>query len=210
MILWVFRRPRLLRLAFLTVWRRWDKFVQTWGRKSVLMNSNGQWKVGWVIFCHGGQRMGGYVFTEELLELAPFAEVVATGPEDPIKNRQCFSCLIHRKIISMKSRGLYELKRHFQRERHLRANEWFRARYHSSRVRGSDGRTLYGTKLEAKKELILHLDVTDLDPKRPIYHEVIKGKPFTVTSESSRVLTQIELLMIFLKRGDQLWTLEEY
>ena len=50
----------------------------------------------------------------------------------------------------MKSRGLYELKRHFQREHHLRADQKFRARYHPSKVRGSDGRTLYGSKLEAE------------------------------------------------------------
>ena len=30
---------------------------------------------------------GGYVFTEELLELAPFAKVFATSPEDPLENK---------------------------------------------------------------------------------------------------------------------------
>ena len=54
----------------------------------------------------------------------------------------------------------------------------------------------------------MHLDVPDLDHKRPIYYDVIEGKPFTFTSESSRVLTQMEL-WIFLK-GGQLWALEEY
>ena len=55
----------------------------------------------------------------------------------------------------MKSRGLYELKRHFQREHHLRADQRFRARYHPSKVRGSNGRTFYGSKLEAEKELFM-------------------------------------------------------
>ena len=58
---------------------------------------------------------GGYVFTEEMLEIAPFAKIFATGPENPLKNRYCFYCMIRRRNVSMKSRGLYELKLHFQR-----------------------------------------------------------------------------------------------
>ena len=110
----------------------------------------------------------------------------------------------------MKSRGLYELKRHYQREHHLRADQRFRARYHPSKVRGSDGRTLYGSKLEAEEELFMHLDVPELDHKRPFYYDVVEGKPFTFTSANSWTLIQIELLLIFLRGGGQLWTLEEY
>ena len=56
---------------------------------------------------------GGYVFSEEMLEIAPFAKIFATGPKNPLKNRHCFYCMICRRNVSMKSRGLYELKRHF-------------------------------------------------------------------------------------------------
>ena len=62
-----------------------------------------------------GSDGGGYVFTEEMLEIAPFAKIFATGPKNPSKNRYCFYCMICRRNVSMKSRGLYELKRHFQR-----------------------------------------------------------------------------------------------
>ena len=77
----------------------------------------------------------------------------------------------------MKSRGLYELKRHFQRENHLRADQRFRARYYPSNVRGSERRTLYGSKLEAAKELFMHLEVPELDHKRPFYYDFIEGSP---------------------------------
>ena len=56
----------------------------------------------------------------------------------------------------------------------------------------------------------MHLDVPELDHKRPFYYDVVEGKPFTFTSASSRTLIQIELLLIFLRGGGQLWTLEEY
>ena len=157
-----------------------------------------------------GSDGGGYVFTEEMLEVAPFAKIFATGPENPLKNRHCVYCMLCRRNVSMKSRGLYELRRHFQREHHLRADQRFRARYHPSKVRGSDGRTLYGSKLEAEKELFMHLDVPELDHKRPIYYDVVEGKPFSFTSANSRTLIQIELLLSFLRGGGQLWTLEEY
>ena len=153
---------------------------------------------------------GGYVFTEEMLEIALFAKIFATGPENPLKNRHCFYCMLCRRNVSMRSRGLYELKRHFQQEHHLRADQRFRARYHPSKVRGSDGRTLYGSKLEAEKELFMHLDVPEMDHKRPFYYDVAEGKPFTFTTASSRTLIQTELLLIFLRGGGQLWTLEEY
>ena len=157
-----------------------------------------------------GSDGGGYVFTEEMLEIAPFGKIFATGPENPLKNWHCFYCMIFRRNVSMKSRGLYELKRHFQREHHLRADQRFRARYHPSKIRGSDGRTLYGSKLETEKELFMHLDVRELDHKRPFYYDVVEGEPFIFTSAGSRTLIQIELLLIFLRGGGQLWTLEEY
>ena len=157
-----------------------------------------------------GSDGGGYVFTEEMLEIAPSAKIFAIGPENPLKNRHCFYCMICRRNVSRKSRGLYELKRRFQRKHHLRADQRFRARYHPSKVRGSDGRTLYGSKLEAGKELFMHLDVPELDHKRPFYYDVVEGKPFTFITASSRNLIQNELLLIFLRGGGQLWTLEEY
>ena len=109
-----------------------------------------------------------------------------------------------------KSGGLYELKRHFRREHPLRVDQRLRTRYHPSKVRGPDGRTLYGSKLEAEKELFMHLYVPELDHKRSFYYDVIERKPFTFTSASSRTLLQIELLLIFLSGVGQLWTLEEY
>ena len=109
----------------------------------------------------------------------------------------------------MKTLGLYELKRHFQRKHHLRADQRFRARYHPSKVRGLEGHTLYGSKLEAEKALFMHLEVPELDHKHPFYYDVVEGKPFTFTSAISRTLTQIELLLIFLRGGGHLWTLEE-
>ena len=157
-----------------------------------------------------GSDGGGYVFTEGMLEVAPFEKIFFTGPENPLKNRHCFYCMLCRRNVSMKSRGLYELKRHYQREHHLRAYQRFRARYQPSKVRGSDGRTLYGSKLEADKELFMHLDVPELDHKRPFYYDFVEGKPFTFNSANSRTLIQIELLLFFLREGGQLWTLEEY
>ena len=153
-----------------------------------------------------GSNGGGYVFTEEMLEIAPFANIFATGPETPLKHRHCFYCMICRRNVSMRSLGLFELKRHFQREHQLRADQRFRARYHPSKVRGSDGRTLYGSKLEAEKELFMYLDMPELDHKRPFYYDVVEEKPFTFKTASSRTLIQIELLLIFLRGGGQLWT----
>ena len=52
-----------------------------------------------------GSDGGGYVFTEEMLEIAAFAKIFATGPENPLKNRHCFFCMTCRRNVSMKSRG---------------------------------------------------------------------------------------------------------
>ena len=56
----------------------------------------------------------------------------------------------------------------------------------------------------------MHLDVPELDHKRLFYYDVVERKPFTFTTASSQTLIQIELLLIFLRGGGQLWTLEEY
>ena len=97
--------------------------------------------------------------------------------------------------------GLYELKRHFQRDCHFRADERFREKHCPGKVRGRDRRVLYGSRLEAEREVYMELDVPDLDFKRPFYYDVLEGKPFTFTSEESRVRNQINLLMTFVKNG---------
>ena len=157
-----------------------------------------------------GEVNGGYVFTEEMLALAHFADVFATGPGDLLKNRHCFFCMLCKKNISMKSRGLYELKRHCQRDCHLRNDQRFRERYCPGKVRGRNSRVFYGVKLEKEGEQFMELDVPDLCYGRPLYYVVIEKQLFTFTTESTRIRIQIELLLIFLKGGGQLWAPDEY
>ena len=139
-----------------------------------------------------------------MLALAPFAKVFSIGPEDPLKNRHCYFCLLCKKNISMKSRGLYELKRHYQRDCHLRIDQRFREKYSLRKVRGKDARVLYGVKLEKEREQYMELDVPDVCYKRPFHYDVIEGKLFAFTTESTRIRIQVELLLIFLKSGGQL------
>ena len=110
----------------------------------------------------------------------------------------------------MRSKGLQDSKRHFQREEHLRADQRIRVRYHPSEVLGSDGPNLYGTKLEAEKELFMQLNIPDLDQQRPFNYDVIKRKLNTFKFENLRMLRHVELLLIFLEKGGQLWTQEEH
>ena len=157
-----------------------------------------------------GDDKGGYVFTEEMLELAPFAKVFATGPEDPSENKYCFYCMLCRRNVSMRTRGLYDLKRCFQRDCHFRADQRFREKHCPGKAHGRDGRMLYGSKLKAEREVYMELDVPDLDFKRPFHYDVLEGKPFTFTTEETRVRLEINLLMTFLKSGGQRWALEDY
>ena len=156
----------------------------------------------------GGDK-GGYVFTKEKLELAPFANVFATGPDDPLNNRYSFYCMLCKRNISMRTRGLYELKRHFQRDCHFRADQRLRENVCPGKVRGRDGRVLYGSKLEAQREVYMELDLPELSHKRPFYYVVLEGKTFTFTTEEDRIRIQINFLTIFLKSGGQLWALED-
>ena len=110
----------------------------------------------------------------------------------------------------MKSRGLYELKRHYQRDCHLRIDQRFLEGICPGKVRGRNARVLYGAKLEKKREQHMELVVSDLCYKLPFYYDVVEGQPFTFTTESTRILIQIELLLIFLKSGGQLWAPDDY
>ena len=111
----------------------------------------------------------------------------------------------------MRTRGLYELKRHFQRDCHFRADQRLREKICPGKVRGRDGRVLYGSKLEAEREVYMELDLPQLSHKRPFYYDVLEGKPFTFTTEEDRrIRVQINFLTIFLRSGGQLWALEDY
>ena len=96
----------------------------------------------------------------------------------------------------------YELKRHFQRDCHFWANRHFREKYCPGKVRG-DGRVFYVWRLEAEREFYLELDVPDLDFRGPSDYDMLEGKPFTFTTEDSRVLIQVNLLVTFSKSGGQ-------
>ena len=54
--------------------------------------------------------------------------------------------------------------------------------------------------LEAETELLMHLEVPELDNKRPFHYNVTAGKAFTLKSESSRILLQFEVPLIFRKK----------
>ena len=56
----------------------------------------------------------------------------------------------------------------------------------------------------------MHLEVPELDHECPFDYDVIERKLFTFTSASSRILIQLEMLFLLLRRGGQLWTLEEH
>ena len=124
-------------------------------------------------------------------------------------------CLFWRRNTSMRTRGLYEFKHHFQGGCHFRADQRFKEKYCPKRIRGRDERMLYGSKLDAQREFYMELDVPDLDVpdldfKSPFYYDVMEGKPFTFTTEESPVRIQINLLMTFLTNVRQLWALEDY
>ena len=73
-----------------------------------------------------GRKSDRYLFTEEMLALAISAKVFTFGPEDPLRNRHCSFCMLCKENISMKSQSLYELKRQYQRDSHLRIDQRFR------------------------------------------------------------------------------------
>ena len=89
-----------------------------------------------------------------MLKIARFAKIYATGPEDPLRNRYCFHCLNGAISISMTSRELYELKRHYQLEQHLVSDQHNRARFSASKKRGSDGRIFMGLNWQLEGSLV--------------------------------------------------------
>ena len=110
----------------------------------------------------------------------------------------------------MRTRGLYELKRHFQRDCHFRADQRLREKICPGKVRGRDGRVLYGSRLEAEREVYMELDLSELSHERTFYYDILEGKPFTFTTEEDRIRIQINILIFFLKSGGQLWASEDY
>ena len=156
-----------------------------------------------------GDKKAGCVFMEEILELSPSAKVFAIASGDPLENNYSFYCTLCRRNKSMWTRRLYELNRHFQRDCRFRADQRFREMYCPGKVRGRDGRVLYGSRLEAERECYMELDVPDLDFKRPFYYDVSEGQPLLFTTQEPRVRIQINSIATFLKSGGKLWALEE-
>ena len=83
-----------------------------------------------------GDERGGFAFTEKMLELAPFAKVFATRPENTIEKKLCFYCMLPRRITSVRTRELYELKCHYERNCQFRVDQRFRENLCPGNVRG--------------------------------------------------------------------------
>ena len=107
----------------------------------------------------------------------------------------------------MASRGISELKRHFQREHHLRLHQQYCELYFPKDVRGRGAPVLYGEIREKEKQILLEYEVPELDTKRPFNDDVFEGKPFIFKLERDRVSTQIQPMMTFLKSTGELWGL---
>ena len=98
-----------------------------------------------------------------MFEISSFSKVFATGPDYPLENKNCFYCMFCRRNISMRTRGLYELKRQYQKGCHLRVDQIFREQHCLGKVRGRDRRMLYESKQEAESDLYMELDVPNLE-----------------------------------------------
>ena len=71
-------------------------------------------------------------------------------------------------------------------------------------VRGKHARLLRGDRLIAELEHYMDSEIPDMDLKRLIFYDALKGKPFAFTSVKDRVPIQIQLLMTLLKGSGQL------
>ena len=79
--------------------------------------------------CVGGGDQGGWVFMEENLQRVPWSKLFASGPENPLENRHSFFCMICKDNVSMRSRGIYEIVRHYQSAGDLRQDQRYRERF---------------------------------------------------------------------------------
>ena len=80
----------------------------------------------------------------------------------------------------------------FQREQFLSLHQRCIARYYPLKVRGSDRRTLYGSMLEAEKQLIKHLNFSWVDHERPLNIDVVEENPFAFKPVKSRILIKTD------------------
>ena len=152
-----------------------------------------------------------YVLTEEMLELVLSAKLFTTGPYGPLKIKYCFFCMLSRRNISIKTRG--DCMSWSLTNREIADSGQIRDLERNIALGRSlvgMGRVLYGSKLEADRQLNMELDVPNLDYKRPFYCDVLEKKPFTFTTEESRVRIQINLPMTILKSAGYIWVLEHY
>ena len=54
---------------------------------------------------------GEWVFTAEMLQQKQLAKIFATGPEDPMNNRHNFYSKFYHVNVSMRARGIWEIKK---------------------------------------------------------------------------------------------------
>ena len=119
--------------------------------------------------------------------------------------------MLYRVIVSMRSmrsHGVYELKRRYQSTCHLRQNQRYCDRYFSEAVRGKDARVLYGERMGAESEVYMHCVIPDMDHKK-LFQSDVEVKPFIFTRTEDRVRIQRQLLTPFPMARGQLCMLDD-
>ena len=113
------------------------------------------------------QDESGWVFTEEMLQRLPWAKIFATGPGKLLENGRKLYCMICEVNVSVRSAGVYEIKRRCQSKYHLRQDRRYRDRYFTDAVRRKDAHVLYGERLAAEREVYVDYVMPGKDHKRP-------------------------------------------
>ena len=150
------------------------------------------------------------VFTEDLLQRVPWAEVLAIGPDDPLHNWHQVFCRSCRVNVSMRARGIYEVKRHYQSPNRLPQDQCYLEEICPHAVSGNDTRVLRGDRIVVEREIYMDWQCLEMDHKRRFYYDMVEGLPLMFTSVEDRVGIQTQLLITFLKAGGQLWVSEDF
>ena len=153
------------------------------------------------------------VMRESAFEKYEWARVFVTGPMDPAHNKYRFYCQICKYNVSMLSRGLGEIRRHFKRERHFRKDQRWRyehlttvhpitkaVRHH---VLGRDAKELTETELLRELPFFENEELVDIGPKMPFYDDFMLGITRSQSTPELRASHQLSVFASFITRcGD--------
>ena len=128
----------------------------------------------------------------KMLAMIPWAGRFFSGPKDPVAHPFAAHCRICQTDVSVKSKGHYDIVRHWVRDKHFRREQKYRDE-HGLEVLNRQRQVLLGHRLEVERREFETIPLVELGPWYPYHDEQLEEVASALEVAEKQTKLQLEV-----------------